>query len=110
MKRTFKGKVVAKMGSYVRDIHALVVADGMGESYPLDWLFWQMNEQRDKHIRVSIEVEPVSLRDRVAKIFEEMIARRGAGSVSNPPEEVCYALEAARAEVLAEIDKEEQAK
>jgi len=61
---------------------------------------------RDQLVRVSIEIEPVSLRDRVAKIFDE----EGSFFVtSGEPRAKAYA-DAIRRRVLAEIDKERQAK
>ena len=96
MKRTFEGKV------WTHVVDDLV---RVGGEYVGPWLYEHCNKLFDRNIRLTIEIEeiePTSLRDRVAKIFDDELA------VSECSRYVGVGMMKDR--VLAELDKEEQAR
>ena len=72
-----------------------------------------MEDHEDREVEVTIEAneaEPIGLRERVAKIFDEMIEREREDPRVGYYSNAYCALASAKQDVLAELDKEEQAK
>ena len=106
MKRTEKG-IVRWRYWQTNPGYCIESPEGHGW-YPANQLWGFLKDHKDREVEVTIEaneVEPVSLRDRVAKIFDDLINFRGAGHDSIP-----RMLYWAKEGVLAEIDKEGQTK
>ena len=110
MKRTEKGIVRRRYWQTDPD-YCIESPEGQGW-YPANQLWGFLRDHEDREVEVTIEanrVEPIGLRERVAKIFDEMIKLERAGKSGNYSNAFC-AIIAAKQDVLAEIDKERQAK
>ena len=91
MRKTFEG---------ISEVYHIVSPNE--DWYPFDWLKQRLIENNGKTVRVSIEVEPVTLRSRVEKIFDET----GVRPINTPitAANYCDLFFILRERVLAEID------
>ena len=103
MRRTFEGKVSPRgyeeHSGYRLDHY---VSGPEGNFYPHNWLKGELSRLERKTICVTIEIEEVSLRDRVAKIFDDFL---GVGVGDPLKERSDYVVNLLKEKVLAEIDR-----
>jgi hypothetical protein len=66
-KRTFEGRLI--VDEYGPPVNYM---EKIGDDYPARWLMTALKPLHNQEVRVSIEVEPITLKDRVAKIFDSI--------------------------------------